>query len=1033
MGTLNLHSIQDTKLWRHLNAVFPGDDRTASVLASDLIGICEEAADRMRAFPSLHRQFTLHDEKHLLRVTELMGMVVPEDVLRNVLNPIEITLLILSAFFHDQGMVLEAGELTGLQSNREYRIFQDNWEIDHPNVRELREQIICASAANIETTHFRSIEQELSAAMLTNFVRQTHGRRSADFVRERYGNDPRWTAAGSDLSELVARLALSHVKPSLDLRPDQGFRFDDAVGTYRVNMVYLGIVLRIADILDFDRDRTPDSLYRTIDFTNRISLREWEKHRSVEGWIVNSSMVQYTLRCEHPEYQRAAYEFMDWIDLELSDAASIARLFPAEFARYVWNLPSKVDRSRIEPKNRSYIYRDLEFVLSRDEIVKLLMTRELYGGPWLCVRELLQNSLDALRFRVAVHQRDLTVRWDQGRIHFAHYLKSDGTEILRCEDNGIGMDLPIIERFLTNVGRSYYRSPEFEQERLGLKAAGADFEPCAQFGIGFMSVFMLGDRISIETKRDYGSVRGVGDPLVVEINGLGGMAVIRPGKTSQQPGTAIEVILRPTKRPRNRLSDDVRLISVLKGYALSTEFPITGECTIKGLAGGVAIPPTAEMPITPFEEAGVRDLLTLSQKYADIDPLLGGIVRASFLVDETGKLVLESKTAKWRKPIVGDALGGVPFVEYESRKLTHRFWRDGQTCLDGILVAGDPGRTRDERSNLGSYANPIHAGGSSFLLDIRGRIKPPLTPARVPPRGSLGPELEGKWASIADFAYRTEARIWEQILARCFTQDDPLLFWQLATIYGAPVRSMRKRAIWAHLILPFTKGDSKTTWVPVHSIGKITMESVTSAEMFRLVIGNGSWIAAPPQMIEWQAENRGENVNWRLKRILLSMCAVQTDESEISFVPFQEPENDSVANENDFVSVFTPPIALPYRDTVRTIASVVAPEKTVNCCHPLIRSAIDARFIEERTDVQTFATAMVWRICDPPTLSVVRGTKAPRFVEQYVGSLFNAVHWNTGNQACRPPYIVRTEDGNLVEITAELLSSWADAQIQEDF
>jgi len=869
-----------------------------------------------------------------------MGMVVPEEVLRKVLNPIEIALLILSVFFHDQGMVLEVGELTGLQSNREYRIFQDNWEIDHPNVRELREQIICATTLNVETTHLRSVEQELSAAMLTDFIRQTHARRSADFVRDRYGNDPRWTAAGTNLSELVAKLALSHVSPSSDLRPDQGFRFDEAVGTYRVNMVYLGTVLRIADILDFDRDRTPDSLYRTIDFTSRISLREWEKHRSVEGWIIKSSIVQYTLRCEHPEYQRAAYEFMDWIDHELSDAAGITRLFPVEFAQYAWGLPSKVDRSRIEPKNHSYIYRDLEFALSRDEIVKLLMTRELYGGPWLCVRELLQNSLDALRFRVAVHQRDLTVRWGKGQIHFSHYLKSDGTEILRCEDNGIGMDLPIIEHFLTNVGRSYYRSPEFEQERLSLRAAGADFEPCAQFGIGFMSVFMLGDRISIETRRDYGSARGVGDPLVVEINGLGGMIVVRPGKTSQRPGTTVEIILRQSRAPRNQFSDEVRLISVLKGYALSTEFPISAECSIKGLAGSITIPSTPEMPKTPFE---------------------------------------------------------------------------------------------NETSRLGSHANPIHSGGSSFLLDIRGRIKPPLTPARVPPMGSMGPEAKGKWARVADLAYRTEARIWEQILVRCSAQNDPLLFWQLATIYRAPIHSMRKSAIWAHLMLPFTKGDGEITWEPLRSIGTIRVDAAAPTKTFRLLTGNGYWVDAPPSLIEWQVENRGQNVNWMLNRILLSMCAVEADEAGISFVPYQGADADSVANENYFLSVFAPPMALPYLGNARTLASLIASVRTVNCSHRLICAAIEARFLEQPTDLQAFAAAMVWRISDPATLEVIHGTKPVGISEQYTGSLFSAVDWNSADALCRPPYIIRSETGKLIEITAELLSAWADAEIQSVF
>ena len=94
----------------------------------------------------------------------------------------------------------------------------------------------------------------------------------------------------------------------------------------------------------------------------------------------------------------------------------------------------------------------------------------------------------------------------------SHFLDENGFEIIQCKDNGVGMDLNIVTRFLTKAGRSYYRSPEFERERAFFREKGVDFDPCSQFGIGFMSCFMLGDRINISTRRDYGSGRKWGDP-----------------------------------------------------------------------------------------------------------------------------------------------------------------------------------------------------------------------------------------------------------------------------------------------------------------------------------------------------------------------------------------------------------------------------------------------------------------------------------------------------------------------------------------
>ena len=516
MPVLPLHSIQDTTLWKRLDTGFSGDEAQVSkVIAANLQAICQEASDRMKAFPSLHPEYTLHDEVHLLRVTELMSMVMQGKVADR-LNPVEIMLLILAAHFHDQGMVLGQEELNALRNDPKFSLFRDNWAISHPNLREIQQHKRDRSLSEGERNRCQEIEQELQAALLTDFIRDTHGERSAHFVRQSYGSDRRWEVGGTNIAEFVARLCLSHVRPARDLSSVNGFRHDESVGPYRINMQYLGVVLRLADILDFDRDRTPDSLYRTIHFKSPVSLREWAKHRSVEGWVIEPTLVRFTMRCEHPEYQRAAYQFMDWIDRELAAAQSICRSFPASVAHYTIDLPLSVDRSHIEAKDGAYIYSDLEFSLSRDEIVKLLMTDNLYGEPWLAVRELLQNALDALRHRKAVIWRDLGIDWAQGQIEMTHELDADGYEIVRCTENGIGMDRSIVERFLTRAGRSYYRSPEFEQERVSFRAAGVDFDPCAQFGIGFMSCFMLGDRVLIRTRRDLGPQHGRGEPLIVE-------------------------------------------------------------------------------------------------------------------------------------------------------------------------------------------------------------------------------------------------------------------------------------------------------------------------------------------------------------------------------------------------------------------------------------------------------------------------------------------------------------------------------------
>jgi hypothetical protein len=573
----------------------------------------------------------------------------PQSVVHQ-LNPAEIALLILSAHFHDQGMVLNSGEISEIQSTSEFKMFQDNWEIEHPNVKELRQRLSDRNIPGQEHERMMATYLELRGALLTDFVRITHGARSAQFVRSSYGTDPRWSFNGTNLAEMVARLCASHVRSATELIPTKGFRHDEVIGTFRVNMPYLGLILRLADILDFDRDRTPNTLYRTIDFRSDVSLREWSKHRSVEGWVIEPGLIQFTMQCEHPEYQRAAYQYMDWIENELSDAHQMIRSFPGKVSNYTLEIPLRVDRSRIEPKDGSYVYLDLEFSLSRDEIVKLLMTDKLYGSPKLCIRELLQNALDALRHRKALILKDNESDWQLGKVEMEHFVDGHGYEVIRCTDNGAGMDRSIIERFLTKAGRSYYRSPEFEQERITFRAHGVDFDPCAQFGIGFMSCFMMGDRIKILTRRDNGPSRGLGEPLVVEINGLGGMIVIRRGAENLPAGTTVEITGRKKPRGFEEWQDQVQLIDMLNGFAIACEFPIDGKCTIPEINGSVSIPPEITSRLTPLERSEIKCQRTFQESFSEVHPLLAGTLRLSFLVDDSELVAIENREAHWRPP-----------------------------------------------------------------------------------------------------------------------------------------------------------------------------------------------------------------------------------------------------------------------------------------------------------------------------------------------------------------------------------------------
>jgi len=60
-------------------------------------------------------------------------------------------------------------------------------------------------------------------------------------------------------------------------------------------------------------------------------------------------------------------------------------------------------------------------------------------------------------------------------------------------DNGSGMNLEILKKYFLNVGVSYYNSDAY-------KLQGREYVPIGHYGIGFLSCFMLSDKVEVRTK-----------------------------------------------------------------------------------------------------------------------------------------------------------------------------------------------------------------------------------------------------------------------------------------------------------------------------------------------------------------------------------------------------------------------------------------------------------------------------------------------------------------------------------------------------
>ena len=336
--------------------------------------------------------------------------------------------------------------------------------------------------------------------------------------------------------------------------------------TSTVDLRFCAVLLRLADILDFDITRAPIALYQYYGFDGvdgreaKISQMEWHKHIASQGFefdhVVDRS-VPYDLPChvtsKSMEIEQMAHSYLDWVDYELNQCGNLLRQYPGRWQDFV--LPNKVKRTI---KANGYVSGQYHLTMDQDKVMELLVGEELYSDPSVFVRELIQNAIDAVRTREQL-DKQRPKSW-KPQINIRSWMDEQGYHWFRIEDNGIGMTQEIIESYFLKIGKSYYASDTFQKDKIHY-GADPNYTPISRFGIGILSCFMGGkesNQVEVSTKR-FAADGNRPSALRLSMHGMNGyyyLASQREGHTTepmkgvtesekrsylQQPGTVVAV------------------------------------------------------------------------------------------------------------------------------------------------------------------------------------------------------------------------------------------------------------------------------------------------------------------------------------------------------------------------------------------------------------------------------------------------------------------------------------------------------------
>lgn len=435
------------------------------------VGI-EKSKDIIRFFPN----FTLHDITHIKNVCSWMYILLGERAKE--LTAAEAALLVMAACCHDIGMSVSKAQEQSLKSS--------------PNKKEWKEHF----KKNPGDEDDFVANEEITPKVFRNYIRQNHHKRICEFIKATMW--PLILTQYNITRQVFINLCSSHGEELSTVNQPEGVNFD---------LRLCAILLRLADILDFDSSRAPQNLYEHLglnepkDDEQSISQIEWLKNQAGGFRKVDDDTIKLWGRFTSLQLEKQVRWYVEWVEEELLKSMNYLSIYKGRWSDF--NLPKRIITEGVE--RVGYKFGDFHLTMDQDQVLNLLIGQDLYQDPGVFVRELIQNSIDAILHRRKV---DPSFGDNSGKITIRTWKDDEGYNWFQIEDDGTGMDENIIMKYFLKIGRSYYTSKDYIIERRKNRKKNQEdddgFMPTSRFGIGILSCFMgdpKNNRLEMSTKR----------------------------------------------------------------------------------------------------------------------------------------------------------------------------------------------------------------------------------------------------------------------------------------------------------------------------------------------------------------------------------------------------------------------------------------------------------------------------------------------------------------------------------------------------
>jgi len=467
--------------------------------------------DVLRSISNLFPHYSLHDESHSITIINNIARILGKENLEK-LSAIDLWLILEASYSHDIGMAVSAKEIKKTLDSNDFIAFFKNLLRDEKNsLYEFASQF----TINKNKIEYKKSNLDLGLHdgikfIVAEYYRNSHSNRSKDIIsgeNQEFKLSHFGAIIPKRIFKILGSICDSHTKNFEEVIK---LSFSEVgIDTEDAHPRFIACMLRIGDLLDLDNHRFSDVMLRTLHKIPLDTLNHKDKHLSIESFRVDRKIIEITARCENYEVANITQHWFNYLHSEITNQMiKWNKIVPSKEFGY---LPT-IGELRVELKKYDFIdgKKKPQFKVDTEKALILLQGAGIYEDAYQSIREILQNAVDATLIRIWLeHGKDKNFKTPTSddflellpnypiTINIKEKKSKKKKKIwkIEIEDCGIGISKDDL-KFLMNTGSS----SKNRKKRDIIDSMPIWMKPSGTFGIGFQSIFMLTEQVTIESK-----------------------------------------------------------------------------------------------------------------------------------------------------------------------------------------------------------------------------------------------------------------------------------------------------------------------------------------------------------------------------------------------------------------------------------------------------------------------------------------------------------------------------------------------------